>query len=185
MTDARFQDEIMSRLPLDMGDSDVLMIAGAFGWSSEFMAKATSKRSLAKAAVKSSGHIGNLLAKAAPPPPKALATTMIPAAVFATSPKAVRLQRRLRQLCQLLPRPLRPGHQWSTRRPHPARQRHPLHVSAWVRQWMQQLNLPVVLSPTRLQVDQLLKVNQVRVEQLLSHQLLGLWLAQYVPFVMK
>ncbi|CAL1154430.1 unnamed protein product [Cladocopium goreaui] len=89
MTDARFQDEIMSRLPLDMGDSDVLMIAGAFGWSSEFMAKATSKRSLAKAAVKSSGHIGNLLAKAAPPPPKALATTMIPAAVFATSPKAV------------------------------------------------------------------------------------------------
>ena len=76
MTDARFQDEIMSRLPLDMGDSDVLMIAGAFGWSSEFMAKATSKRSLAKAAVKSSGHIGNLLAKAAPPPPKALATTM-------------------------------------------------------------------------------------------------------------
>ena len=50
---------------------------------------------------------------------------------------------------------------------------------------MQQLNLPVVLSPTRLQVDQLLKVNQVRVEQLLSHQLLGLWLAQYVPFVMK
>ena len=89
MTDARFQDEIMSRLPLDMGDSDVLMIAGAFGWSSEFMAKATSKRSLAKAAVKSSGHIGNLLAKAAPPPPKALANTMIPAAVFATSPKAV------------------------------------------------------------------------------------------------
>ena len=88
MSETRFQDEIMSRLPLDMGDSDVLTIAGAFGWSSEFMAKATSKRNLAKAAVKSSGHIGNLLTKAAPPPPKALAATMVPVAVLATPPKA-------------------------------------------------------------------------------------------------